>query len=238
MKSHKLNKMSLDDAICTRRSVRAFLPDEVPQPVLDEVFGLAQWAPSNCNIQPWVPHVVSGVSLQRLRVALVEAAQAKQPLAPDWPVDGKYTGIYRERQFDAATKLYGAMGVDRYDLVGREAAYLRNHEMFNAPHAVFIFMQQPFDAREATDVGMYAQTLMLAMNSRGIQSCAQGALGLYPAIVREHLQLSDDNRLMFGISFGYEDRENPANAARVGRASLNDVLVFHRDGVNFDAKRI
>ena len=28
-----------------------------------------------------------------------------------WPADGKFTGIYRERQVDAAQKLYGAMGL-------------------------------------------------------------------------------------------------------------------------------
>lgn len=221
--------MSVDEAIRHRRSVRGFLPQEIPQTTLDEVFTLAQWAPSNCNVQLWVPHVVSGPVLQRLRQALVQAAENDQPIAPDWPADGKYHGIYRERQFDAAARLYGAMGVERKDLLGRKAAYVRNQAFFDAPHAVFLFMQQPFDAREATDLGIYAQTLMLAMTARGIASCAQGALALYPPIVRTHLGVAEDHRLMFGISFGYEDTRVAANAARVGRAPLEQAVVFHRD---------
>lgn len=221
--------MYVDEAIRHRRSVRGFLPQEIPQTTLDEVFTLAQWAPSNCNVQLWVPHVVSGPVLQRLRQALVQAAENDQPIAPDWPADGKYHGIYRERQFDAAARLYGAMGVERKDLLGRKAAYVRNQAFFDAPHAVFLFMQQPFDAREATDLGIYAQTLMLAMTARGIASCAQGALALYPPIVRTHLGVAEDHRLMFGISFGYEDTRVAANAARVGRAPLEQAVVFHRD---------
>lgn len=220
--------MNLDEVIRSRRSVRGFLPDEVPQSVLDEVFKLAQWAPSNCNIQPWLPHVVSGAALQRLREALVGAARANVPLAPDWPADGKHFGVYRDRQYDAAAQLYGAMGVARHDRDARNAAYLRNHAFFDAPHAVFIFLQNPYDTREATDIGMYAQTLMLTLTSRGIASCAQGALGLYPAIVREQLGLPEDHRLLFGISFGYEDPADPANAARVGRTTLDEAVVFHR----------
>ncbi len=220
--------MTVDQAILERRSVRGFLPREVPQSMLDEVFAVAQRAPSNCNVQPWVPHVVSGDALRRLSAALVEAGEQGQPIAPDWPADGKFDGIYRARQVDAAQQLYGAMGVERADLVGRRAAYVRNLAFFGAPHAVFIFMPHPFDTREATDIGMYAQTLMLAMTARGIATCAQGALGLYPGIVREALGLPDSQRLLFGVSFGYEDPGNKANAARVGRAATGEAVRFHR----------
>ena len=220
--------LTVDQAILQRRSVRGFLPDEVPQSTLDEVFGIAQRAPSNCNVQPWVPHVVSGAALARLRSALVSAAEQGSPMAPDWPADSKFSGVYRARQVDAAVQLYGAMGVDRTDLVGRRAAFLRNLDFFGAPHVVFIFMPHPFDTREATDIGMYAQTLMLALTARDIASCAQGALGLYPDIVRDVLGLPDTQRLLFGVSFGFEDHADKANAARVGRAPTDQAVRFHR----------
>jgi nitroreductase len=220
--------MTLKQAIRSRRSVRGYLTREVPQATLNEVFELAQWAPSNCNVQPWIPHVVSGAALQRLCAALVTAAAADQPIEPDWPADGVYPGVYRQRQVQAARALYGAMGVERNDLEGRRRAYLRNQACFGAPHAVFVFMQRPFDAREVTDLGIYAQTLMLSLTARGIGSCAQGALGLYPPIVRRNLGLADDHRLMFGIAFGYEDPADPANAARVGREPLDQAAHFHR----------
>src|ERR1700732_5209210 len=157
MSMHERTVMNVDEAVRRRRSVRGFLPDEVPEATLREVFELAQWSPSNCNVQPWMPHVVSGDALKRLREALVEAGMRDQPIKPDWPADGKFTGIYRERQVDAAQKLYGAMGVERSDVVGRRMAYIRNHAFFDAPHAVLIFMPEPFNAREAADIGMRAR---------------------------------------------------------------------------------
>jgi nitroreductase len=228
MSLRKRSVMSLDEAVRLRRSVRGFLPDEVPEATLRELFELAQRAPSNCNVQPWTPHVVSGAKLKTLREALVEAGVRDEPIQPDWPAEGKFTGVHRERQVDAAQMLYGAMGVERSDLVGRKAAYIRNHAFFDAPHAVFIFMPEPFDTREATDIGIYAQTLMLALTARGIASCAQGALSLFPDIVRQYLGVAPNHKLLFGISFGYEDPSVKANAARVGRAHIDDAVTFHR----------
>ena len=46
-------QMSLVDAVRSRRSVRGYLPDPVPAALLQQIFELAQWAPSNCNVQPW-----------------------------------------------------------------------------------------------------------------------------------------------------------------------------------------
>ena len=62
----------------------------------------------------------------------------------------------------------------------------------------------------------------------GIASCAQGALFLYPGIVRDALGLPDTQRLLFGVSFGFEGHAEKANAARVGRTSIGEAVRFHR----------
>ena len=219
--------MSVDEAILARRSVRGYLPQEVAPETLREVMALAQAAPSNCNIQPWVVHVVSGAVLRTLGRKMVAAAEAGIAPDPDVVADRKFTGVYRERQWDAAIQLYGAMGIERHDRPSRNAAYLRNLDSFGAPHAVFIFMPAEFGEREAVDLGIYAQTLMLALTARGIASCAQGALSLYPSIIRAELGIEGDYRLPLGISFGYEDPTVDANAARVGRACLSENVQFH-----------
>jgi len=53
-----------------RRSVRGFLPDPVPSAVLESIFATAQASPSNCNVQPWVVHVVSGDAAKKMRTDL------------------------------------------------------------------------------------------------------------------------------------------------------------------------
>ena len=218
---------NLADLVHARRSVRGFLPQPVDRNTLREVFVLAQRAPSNCNVQPWHVHVVSGAACDALRAELLAAASAEEPIRPDFPPGGRYPGHYRDREWDAAMQLYGAMGVERGDRAARRAAFLRNYEFFGAPHALFLFLDEPFGVREAADCGMYAQTLMLSMTAHGIASCAQGSLSMYPDIVRRRLGVPDSQRLLFGMSFGYEDPAAPANRTRVGRLPLGEAVQFH-----------
>ena len=89
-------------------------------------------------------------------------------------------------------------------------------------------MPTPFGLREAADCGMYAQTLMLAMAAHGVASCPQTSLSFHPDVVRDALGVDDNQRLLFGISFGYEDPNASANACRVDRAALEQSVVFHR----------
>ncbi len=83
-------------------------------------------------------------------------------------------------------------------------AMLRNFEFFDAPHIAILCMHKSFGLRVALDVGAYLQTLLLAMWSRGIASCAQASLSSYPGIVRRELSIPDELRILCGISFGYE----------------------------------
>ncbi len=150
-----------------RRSVRAFRPDPVPQPLLEHVFALANRAPSNCNTQPWLTAVASGAACERLRRRF-QADFASGQVSMDFPYAGKYAGVYKERQYDAAEKLYGAMGIAREDKAARGAAFMRNFTFFDAPHVAFLFIPDWAGVREAADAGMYAQTLMLALSAHGL----------------------------------------------------------------------
>jgi len=220
--------LSTADAIRTRRSVRRFLPQEVPHATLQAIFGLAQCAPSNCNTQPWTVHVASGAACENLRQRLSQAALDPTAHAPDYPYDGRYDGNYRARQHDAAARLHGALGIARGDKAGRARNFLQNFAFFGAPHVAFIFLPQSFGLREAADCGMYAQTLMLAMAAHGVASCPQTSLSFHPHIVRDALGVDSAQRLLLGISFGHEDTGDRANACRVGRAALEQAVAFHR----------
>lgn len=218
---------TLDELMRERRSVRGFLNRPVAPDLLRHVFATAQLAPSNCNVQPWVVHVVSGVSAEKTRTALHDHARTGAAAAPDFPLTGGYPGEYRTRQIDAAKALFAATGVARDDIAARTESFLRNFRFFDAPHAAFIFMPRWAGIREAADCGMYAQSLMLALTANGLASCAQGALSHHAGVVRELLGVDDDLLLLFGIAFGYEDPTHPANTARTVRALLDQSSVFH-----------
>lgn len=228
--SSSAETMSLAESLRQRRSVRGYLPEPVPQAVLEEVFGLAQLAPSNCNIQPWKAFVASGAMRDELRQRMVERVTNGEPMQPDYDELPNFEGAYRKRQVDCAVELYNNMGIARDDRVGRMRASLRNFELFDAPHVVFIGMERQFGVTVALDVGMYIQSLMLAMTAYGIGSCAQGSMRYYPQDVRDLFGEPDSTAILCGISFGYEDTSVAANRTRVGREALSENVRF-RDSI-------
>lgn len=212
-----------------RRSVRGFRKEQVPAATLRSVFELAQSAPSNCNVQPWRSYVASGAACERIRAGLLARIDGRVPPSYDFPGNANaFHGEYREHQVQCAVALYSEMGIARDDQAGRVRAVRRNFELFDAPHVVFVGMHKNFAIHVALDVGIYLQTLMLAMTAHGIACCPQGALRSYPDVVRAEFDVPEDIGLLCGISFGYEDETVPANRTRIGRASL-DANVSFRD---------
>jgi nitroreductase len=217
---------SVSEVLQQRFSVRAFKDIAVPQKMLDEIFTLAQHAPSNCNIQPCRAYVVSGAKKEQLSAELVDVVAGGKPPNPDFDWDVRYQGVHRERQFGSANALYGAMGIDRKDKERRQVAMLRNWQFFGAPHAAFFTMEKYLNITGAVDVGVYAQTLALLMAERGISSCMQGALGMFPDPARRMFDLPDEIGILFGMSFGYADGAAPANQARTDRVPLATTVRF------------
>jgi nitroreductase len=210
----------------SRRSIRGFLPRPLDAGLLARIFETAAFAPSNCNTQPWQCHVVSGAVRDRLsHVFMQTIAEGKHSL--DYPYEAKYEGKYRKRQIDVAVLLYQALGIERDDREGRKQAFLRNLEFFGAPHVVFLFMPEWCGIREACDVGMYAQNLMLSMRAHGVASCPQTILGYDADSVRSELGIDASMKLLFGISFGYEDPDLPENQIVPQRAELPELVQFH-----------
>lgn len=218
--------ISFEDCLRQRRSVRGYLSTPVPDVTLQAVFELAQLAPSNCNVQPWQVYVASGATRDHLRQSFLDGVASGRAMTPDIGFMPSLAGTHRDRQVECAQALYGAMGIERGDKMGRMRATMRNFELFDAPHVCFIGMDKSFGIPMALDVGMYAQTLMLAMTAHGIGSCAQGSMGYYPADVREAFGISDDIAILFGISFGVEDPAIAANNARTVRAPLAESVQF------------
>jgi nitroreductase len=215
-----------DQVVKSRRSVRGFLHKRVPEHILKQVFETAGWAPSGTNVQPWYTCVASGEVRDNLRASFLDRKANKIKPVYDHQSDGKTGDPWRERKRACARALYGAMGIEWEDKEGRGRAAMRNYELFDAPHVAFLCMDEVFGIQSACDVGMYAQTLMLAMAAHGIGSCAQGTMRDYPDLVRDAFDLEPSVKVLFGISFGYEDVTTPANAARTDRASLVDTVSF------------
>ncbi|MDP2128329.1 MAG: nitroreductase [Pseudohongiella sp.] len=218
--------MSLEQAIRQRRSVRGYLPDLVPDDVLQNIFELAQLAPSNCNVQPWKVYIASGALRDRLSTEMQRRILEGVTPNPDYDYRGDFVGEYRTRQVECAVALYNEMGIERNDKPGRQRAIMRNFEFFDAPYMAFIGMDKAFGTTVAIDVGMYAQNLMLLLVAHGLHSCPMGTMRNYPDLVREAFGLGEENRILFGLAFGYEDPDVAANRTRTTRDPVSTSVIF------------
>ncbi len=221
--------MSLIDSLYGRHSARGYLDKEVPPEILNRIFEVAQMSPSNCNVQPWKVYVASGALKDRLREQMVANTVNGVEPNPDYPYRGTFEGEYRKRQVDCAVALYNNMGIERGDKEGRMRAIIRNFEFFDAPYIAFLGMNPSFGATVALDVGMYAQSLMLAMVAFGLQSCPMGTMRNYPDMVREAFDIQDETKILFGLSFGYEDTSVPANLTRTTRDPISASVQFRSE---------
>jgi nitroreductase len=212
--------LDLDESIRERHSTRLFLPQPVPRELLDEALALAVSAPSNSNIQPWHMVFATGPARDRLVHALLEEAQRRPPNVPPLPESFQH---YRK---ELGAQVYGAMGIARADKAARKAAVLRNWEFFRAPVAGIVCMHRDLGPADALSVGMFLQTLLLALTERGLGSCVEVSIAGYPEIVRAQLAIPEEVSILCGLAVGYPDPGFPANQVHIGRDNIDKNVVF------------
>lgn len=219
---------SFQEVVRSRHSVRGFLPSPIPRETLEDLLQEAQCAPSNCNTQPWSVHIVSGEKLKALSGTLVDALR-QEKYSFDFTFNtNDYPGVYKKRAADQGGRYYRALGVARGDNLTRVDIVERNVRFFGAPHAALLFMPPVGDnVRVASDVGMYAQTLLLSLAARGYSGVPQTVLGSFVDTVRQALGVPVDLKLLFGISFGTPDSAHASFGYREDRIPLDETVMWH-----------
>jgi nitroreductase len=211
----------LEEAITDRRSIRLFLRDKpVPRELVVESLELAIHAPSNSNVQPWQVFFASGPARDRLAEALLEQADIAAPNVPALPES------FAHLRSELGALVYGTMGIARHDAEARRLAVLRNWDFFRAPLAGIVCMHRDLGYVDAVGVGMFLQTFLLALTARGLGSCVQVSVAGYPDVLREHLGIGENLRILCGVSIGYPDPEFACNQLTVPRNPLDDNVVF------------
>jgi nitroreductase len=68
--------MELEEAIRTRRTHKAYVPEPLARETLDELFELARWAPNHHLTNPWRFRVIGPRALERLKDAVGDPVAA------------------------------------------------------------------------------------------------------------------------------------------------------------------
>lgn len=220
--------LSFDEAVRNRFSPRAFLPTPLTEEQIRQVLADAQHSPSNCNTQPWHVHIASGKTKGTLEQAMLRNDQTGL-FTPDFTFNyADFYGDYFDRSQEQSRIYYETLGVSREDKTKRHEVYLRNFRFFGAPHVAFLFMPSFGDnVRVASDIGMYAQTFLLSLTARGYAGIPQTLLGFHADTVRKILNVSEQYRLLFGISFGYADTNALTHHVRMERIPVDESVILH-----------
>jgi len=219
----------VDQAILSRKSVRAFLPTPVPRDTVIELLELASRSPSGSNIQPWRVRVIAGESKRRLTQAIYDAVEKDgfESYQREW---NYYPERWREpflaRRRKIGWGMYSRLGVKKGDFEGTHKARLRNYDFFGAPVGLICTLDEDLEIGSWLDFGIFLGTLMVAARARGLHTCAQAAFADFHSIIRPQLGIPDSEVVICGMGIGHIDPDAPVNTLETERASVEEFTTF------------
>lgn len=219
---------SVSDAVVSRRSLRAFLPTEVPRDLIEELLTLAARAPSGTNMQPWHAWVLMGEK----RDALCEAVCASFDRTDEshdsevryYPEE--WFDPYKARRRKVGWDLYGLLGIEKGERERMHTQHRKNFTFFDAPVGLIFTIDRRLATGSWLDYGMFLQNIMLLAREHGLHTCPQAAWADHHPVIREQLALPPEHVVVCGMALGYADPDAIENTLVTERAPLEDWVKF------------
>jgi nitroreductase len=222
---------AVDEAITSRRSIRAFLPTPVPRETIEDILRVASRAPSGTNTQPWKVHVLTGAARERLSAALkaafddpAERARHSEEYAY-YPT--QWQPPYIDRRRKVGWDLYGLLGIGKTDKERMHAQHGRNYAFFDAPVGLIFTIDRVMQQGSWLDYGMFLQNIMVAARARGLDTCPQAAFTQFHRIIAAQLGLGPDEMVVCGMSLGHADPAAIENTLVTEREPVAGFTRFH-----------
>ncbi len=218
----------VDDAIISRKSVRAFTPQPVTREALTALLEAASRAPSGTNTQPWKVYVLQGQSRDTLvaRVcAAHDALRANPELAQEYREEydyypEKWVSPYIDRRRENGWGLYGLLGIGKGDKDQMHVQHQRNFRFFDAPVGLMFTLDRVMGRGSLLDYGMFMENIMVAARGHGLDTCPQAAWNGFAKIILPHIGAGPDEMLVCGMALGYADQSALVNAFHTPRAPV------------------
>lgn len=220
--------MDVKEALKARKSIRAFLDKDVPQSLVVEILEFAKLSPSSTNMQPWEVCVVSGNTKAKIEKEVLESF--KNGLEPNRDYEyypKNFIEPYLSRRREVGKKMYSILGIAKDDKIRAKEQWMANYISFNAPVALYFFIDKTLKFGSYLDYGMFLQSIMLLATNLGLSTCAQGSLSDYPDIVKSNLGIKKDKILLCGMALGYADENAKINKFQADRINLEEFAKFY-----------
>lgn len=221
---------SVDAAIESRFSTRAFLPRPVSRETITDILRVARRAPSGTNCQPWKVYVLQGKSRDSLVekvCAAHDAIYANPALAAEYPEEydyypEKWVSPYIDRRRENGWGLYGLLGITKGDKDKMHAQHHRNFRFFDAPVGFMFTLDRVMGRGSLVDYGMFLQNIMVGARARGLHTCPQAAWNGFAKIILPHIGAGPDEMLVCGMSMGYADEAHKVNSFHTPRVPVEE----------------
>jgi len=218
------------EALKSRSSKRSYNDKKIPKEILEKILTAAGMTPSGANMQPWVTYAVSNPdTLKKVGDAVI--AKMDEGIMNDqfvqyYPV--KWTNPYKKRRITTGAGLYKLMEVDRKDNDTRIKMWKDNFRWFGAQTVIFVFTADAnIDESQGAfiDCGAYMQSIMLAAQEFGIDSCPQGSTTEFGRVVAKELKAPDNLALLYSVVLGYSD-DAKINSYQPDKVKLEEAVTF------------
>ena len=221
---------AVDAAITSRRSIRAFLPTPVPLEDIEAILNVAARAPSGTNTQPWRVNVLTGDARRRLSAEILRVYNDPELVrqhAEEYHYYPKnWISPYIERRRKVGWDLYALLGLTRENKAGIHAQNGRNYQFFDAPVGLIFTIDTIMEQGSWLDYGMFLQNIMIAARARGLDTCPQAAFTQFHRVIREHLQLPENEMVVCGMSLGFADASRIENTLVTEREPASSFARF------------
>lgn len=224
---------AVDDAITSRRSMRAFLPTPVPRETVEAILRVASRAPSGTNTQPWQVHVLTGAALRRLSDRIGAIYEDPAELATHeqeydyYPKE--WASPYLDRRRKVGWDLYGLLGIAKADKARMHDQHGRNYRFFDAPVGLIFSIDRRMQMGSWLDYGMFLENIMVAARARGLHTCPQAAFTQFHRVIAEELAFQPGQMLVCGMALGYADPTAVENSLETERAPVSEFARFIED---------
>lgn len=220
----------VDEAIASRRSIRAFLPTQVERDDIEAILNVAARAPSGTNTQPWKVYVLTGAIKERLSAEILRAHHdpetGRQHTEEYAYYPRKWVSPYIDRRRKVGWDLYSLLGLTRENKAGMHAQHGRNYLFFDAPVGMIFTIDRIMERGSWLDYGMFLQNIMIAARGRGLDTCPQAAFTQYHRIIGDVLSLPQEEMIVCGMSLGYADMSRIENSLVTERLPASEFVRF------------
>ncbi len=220
----------IDEAIRSRRSIRAFRPTPVAREDIEAILDVASRAPSGSNTQPWKVYVLTGETRQALSQRILDAyldpGQAQEHTEEYAYYPRQWVAPYVDRRRKIGWDLYALLGLTRENKAGMQAQHGRNYMFFDAPVGLIFTIDRVMEQGSWLDYGMFLQNVMVAARARGLDTCPQAAFTQFHRVIGEVLQIPAGEQVVCGMALGFADHDRIENSLETERAPVSEFARF------------